>query len=338
VDYDWSGDDFLASFDKSGTIKWSNVGYYAQIATSDGGVIGQSYSGQSYTFDANGNSTGQTVTLNPPSNGSSSGQWPGWLGNVTGSAYSILSGSAFSLASPSTSYATTYAALLGGNHGGTGTSVQQEWFPDLPSCPGASTPCAKEALTAALDSLRLKLELTGGCPKCQSGVFSHIPPYTQSQFATYLSKTPRFYDGTRSNAPTKVLCGNAGGIGGTINFGFCLVQIPGGTVSAYMSDPTRQASAVSQTPTDAGLGMMTFFDPVVVCNSKSGQQRILNEALLFHEGLHGYTGLDDNPLLQDFGKSTRLPSVNITYYIQDEVLGGGLTYTENSQGFYQCPN
>jgi hypothetical protein len=63
VDYDWSGDDFLASFDKSGNIKWSNLGYYAQIATSDGGVIGQSYSGQSYTFDANGNSTGQIANM-----------------------------------------------------------------------------------------------------------------------------------------------------------------------------------------------------------------------------------------------------------------------------------
>jgi hypothetical protein len=51
VDYDWSGDDFLASFDKSGNVKWSTPGYYAQIATSDGGVIAQSYSGQSYRFD-----------------------------------------------------------------------------------------------------------------------------------------------------------------------------------------------------------------------------------------------------------------------------------------------
>jgi hypothetical protein len=64
VDYDWDqNDDFLAAFDQSGHVKWNKPGYYAQIATSDGGVIAQSYSGQSYTFDANGNSTGQLASL-----------------------------------------------------------------------------------------------------------------------------------------------------------------------------------------------------------------------------------------------------------------------------------
>jgi hypothetical protein len=153
VDYDWDqNDDFLAAFDQSGHVKWSKPGYYAQIATSDGGVIAQSYSGQSYKFDANGDSTGQTATLNPPSSGSRVGQWPGWLGNSTGSSYAIASGKATSISSAAIGYAITYAALPGGNHGGTGTSVQQEWFPQLPSCLGASTFCAKEALVAARDS------------------------------------------------------------------------------------------------------------------------------------------------------------------------------------------
>lgn len=64
MDYDWDyADDFLASFDQSGNIKWSIPGYYAQIATADGGVIAQSYSGQSVTIDVNGNSTGQLASL-----------------------------------------------------------------------------------------------------------------------------------------------------------------------------------------------------------------------------------------------------------------------------------
>src|SRR5260370_20449026 len=124
--YDWDpADDFLASFDQSGNVKWSKPGYYAQIATSDGGVIAQSYSGQSFTFDANGNATGQTVTLNPPSSRSSSGQWPGWLGNILQSSYANTSGAATALASASIDYAPTYLALPGGSNSGQGTAIQQ---------------------------------------------------------------------------------------------------------------------------------------------------------------------------------------------------------------------
>jgi hypothetical protein len=100
----------------------------------------------------------------------------------------------------------------------------------------------------------------------------------------------------------------------------------------------QKASATTKTPSDNKQGMMTYFDPVIVCNSTSGDQRILNEALLFHEGLHGYTGKNDGQLLGYFGKDTSLPSVNVTYYIQDDVLGGSLTYVENSSGALQCPS
>ena len=110
MDYDWSGDDFLASFDKSGNVKWSNPGYYAQIATSDGGVIAQSYSGQSYTFDANGNSTGQLASLPTQS----------W----TGRAYAL--GSVEQVAAPLIDTdGSTFWAQAGGNPSANGTSIVQ---------------------------------------------------------------------------------------------------------------------------------------------------------------------------------------------------------------------
>jgi hypothetical protein len=112
------------------------------------------------------------------------------------------------------------------------------------------------------------------------------------------------------------------------------------TVSEFMAQ--KKASAVTQTPSAKGRGMITFFDPVGVCNSTvQGSKRLLNEALLFHEGLHGFTGLNDNQLLTDFGKSFGLASYEITYYINEEALGGSLTYTNtdpDSPGAPQCPN
>jgi len=47
----------------------------------------------------------------------------------------------------------------------------------------------------------------------------------------------------------------------------------------------------------------------------------LNEAMLFHESLHGYYGLIDPILQSDFGLDEARPSVNITYYLDQNVLG-----------------
>jgi hypothetical protein len=209
----------MVAFTLSGQLLWSEPNYVPQIATSGGGTIATSLDGSTTaTFDANGNKTGKAPNLSPPSSQSSTGQWPSWLGNVLGGSYTTTSGAAALVASATIGYATTYAAVLGGNHGGTGTSVQQEWFPNLPSCPGAATPCTLEALGAALDSLRLTLQLQGACPECQTAIFTKLPATTsldqvinQAQFATFLGRRPAFFDGTRSNASTVVLCGNGGG-------------------------------------------------------------------------------------------------------------------------------
>jgi hypothetical protein len=141
----------MVAFTLSGQLLWSQTNYVPQIATSGGGIIATSLDGSTTaTFDANGNQTGKAPTLSPPSSQSSTGQWPSWLGNVLGASYATTSGAAALIASAPIGYAATYAAVPGGNHGGTGTSAQQEWYPELPSCPGASTPCAKEAVQDAL--------------------------------------------------------------------------------------------------------------------------------------------------------------------------------------------
>jgi hypothetical protein len=233
-----------------------------------------------------------------------------WLG------YAYQDGPVDQVAAPGVNFAPSFLAMIGGNNSVNGTDVQQTWFPTLPSCPGASTPCAKEAIDGALSAL--KSLVSGPCPACGPYVFNKVGG-TQQQFYQYLSRPARIYDGTLSNAPANFLCGRAGGFGGFVNWIFC--NFPG-TVSAYIA--SRHADAVSQTPSDAGKGIAVFFDPSAVCRATAlSPSGILNQATLFHEALHGFTGQYDLALEANLGINTNLPSIYISYYLEDNVLGGG---------------
>jgi hypothetical protein len=314
----------MIAFDQSGSVKWNMPNDWPYIATADGGVIG--YSGT--TYDQHGNATGQNAGLVT--------ETPGWMANALGRFYSFVSGAATSVASSAIPYATTYAAISGGNNSGSGTAVQQEWFPDLPSCPLAPPdqgPCAKEAIRDALGKLRMKM--LSSCPACSTYVFN-ILGSNQQQFYKYLTRAPRLFDGTRSNAPTSVFCPS-----GFWSQTFCTYNGEE-TVSAFMADKENMASAASQTPSDSGEGPMIFFDPQVICKSLAGDSKeLLNEAMLFHESLHGYYGIID-PILQDkFDQSESMPNVNITYYLDENVLGGMLVYLHDlptDPAPLQCPN
>ena len=153
----------LISFDQSGNVKWSVTGnYQPQIATADGGVIATSDSGPTITFDQNGSATAQVASLAVNS----------WMGN----SYSVSPAmTVISQALPKPDYATSFDALWGGNHSHNGTSVHQEWFPELPSCPLAppgQPPCAKEVIRDALQALRAKM--LGPCAGCSTYVFNKL--------------------------------------------------------------------------------------------------------------------------------------------------------------------
>jgi hypothetical protein len=303
-------DGSMIAFDSSGNIKWSVPNYTPQIATADGGVIAQTNIGGSTitsTFDANGNATGQLGSLPTYS----------WIGN----AYQL--GSVDSVAGASISYAISWAALRSGNNSNNGTAVQQQWFPPLPSCPGAQTPCSKEAIASAMTALRTLV--AGPCPACGTYVFS-ILGSNQQQFYQFLTRTPMFFNGTQSNLPINKLCGRASGFGGFAAWFLC--DNGSGTVAEYMT--AHQSTAVSQTPSNSGQGMMTFFDPAGICSSwSSNPSGILNQALLFHESLHGFYGKLDVNLETAFGINPALSSEQITYYLEDNIFTGGASSCGN---------
>ncbi len=213
---DWSTIN-LSGFNRDGSVKWTGpTNYQSFYATSDSGGIAESDSGQFVTFDRAGIITGQMAT--PPT--------LSWT-----AAYRTGSGTLDSVAPPAITLADTFAAIRGpissislnflengidpspnGNASGNGAAVQQEWFPQLQSCPGAQTPCPREAIWDALKSLR---SLIGGsCPACVTYVFSNNKLGSdalgsdQFLFSKFLNRQPRLFDGTRSNMPMNKLCGS----------------------------------------------------------------------------------------------------------------------------------
>jgi hypothetical protein len=177
----------------------------------------------------------------------------------------------------------------------------------------------------------LRLLMAGSCPNCASQVFNSKlgSSYNQTDFSKFLQLTPRFYNGTRSSLPAKSVC-DSQGLRGWLNWFSCLepYSFPGClsslSLAQYMN--CSSSTAVSSTPSAHGRGMMTFFDPAGVYNTAAGTPTgILNQALLFHEGLHGYTGHSDSDLLTAFGKDAIYdPSCDITTYLEKAIWNQSL--------------
>jgi hypothetical protein len=132
--------------------------------------------------------------------------------------------------------------------------------------------------------------------------------------STPVSHTPP--SGARST--TSVLCGSGSGLEGIVILAWCdlniLISRQERSQSTWRVKLTGKTSAaVTQTPSDGGEGIMTFFDPLITCNlTQPGAPATLNEAMLFHEALHGDYGYQDPELERHFGQTT---DPGITYYI-----------------------
>jgi hypothetical protein len=299
---------------------------HPQIATADGGLIAScldptTWTSTTVTFGQNGVRNGMIAQLPTYS----------WIGDA------YQPGSATQVAAFPVTYVSSFLAMVDANNSGNGTAFLQTPYPPLPSCynttlkPPIPCPGPAEALKNALASLRTRLN--SACPACQTYVFN-ILGHKQQDFASYLSLAPGFFDGSKSNAELKFLCGRGPGVGGFLNYAFC-----GGpplppacqsvkTVSEYMS--CINATAVSQTPSNSGRGLTTFFDPSAVkLSDPSTPQGILNQATVFHEALHGFYGAWDGNLLSDFGyNAMNDPSCKITDYLELNIWGGTLEACE----------
>jgi hypothetical protein len=297
---------YMVAFDSSGNVNWTVPGYFPQIATADGGII----SANGTTFDSSGNATGLLGSLPTQS----------WLGNE----YRL--GSVEQVANLIRRYAHSFAALFGGNESDNGTAKEEPQYAQLPSCPGSQAACATQALETAYSSLQTLM--TGNCPNCQTFVFSKSQlGIDQGTFLKYLNRSHHFYDATNSH----VLAGQALCIPHSVINIFadpCTVSSFDQSMQVKQIWKRDQAYAITKTPSDNGEGLVTFWDPSQVTaslGSTTGSTQI--EATIFHEALHGATGVVDTgligvPSLQGaFGICLDDDSTSISDYLAFNIFG-----------------
>ena len=65
--------------------------------------------------------------------------------------------------------------------------------------------------------------------------------------------------------------------------------------------------------------MLTFVDPAAISLTLGSTP---NQAMIFHEALHGKYGLYDSDLEGDFGICEDQGSIQISNYLEKHVLGG----------------
>jgi hypothetical protein len=97
------------------------------------------------------------------------------------------------------------------------------------------------------------------------------------------------------------------------------------TVAQFMAAESN-ASALSRTPSPKGP--VIFFNPASICIKGTTPGLLLNEALVWHELLHNFTGFSDDDLITKLGvtDSKTYGSTAISYYLNQNVLGGNLHY------------
>jgi trimeric autotransporter adhesin len=299
----------MIAFTLSGQLLWRQPNYVPQIATSGGGTIATSLDGTTIaTFDTSGNQTGKLASM--PTRSWTGGAYK--LGSVE-SFYALLA----KLEDGS------YSAFQGGNASNNGTAIKQQWFPPLADCLNGSTASCigpKQAIYNALDDLIARLP--GVSALAQTKIFNLLGndangnKLTTQSFLSYLiSQRPRFYDGTLST--------------------YCLGALSGSVVCKYppvswiapsVADDFQSHPGTSADTGTPSYPLLTFFRPTSILYDNLGRNGS-NEATIFHEALHGITGLLDrgtltNPsgILEKLNSNSGDASCVITFIVWHDVL------------------
>jgi Periplasmic binding protein domain len=214
-------------------------------------------------------------------------------------------------------------------------------FPALPSGPG-------NAIWNAYQDLVSRLSNSKSCSgAAQLNVFDKLnkdpafrgdtnhTPINTANFLIYLSNTPHFVDGTQSTWDSKnALCGS-----GRPWWSFqslkCSAPIgyPPTIKASFQDDPTQ--SAATETPS---YPLTVFFRPsgTYAIQQANNGKNAFNEAMFFHEALHGITGQGDKNLQAVFGYQTSDPSSVITKAAptaivasNDAIAGGAIQALED---------
>ena len=313
----WAGEDgdtrYMVAFDAAGSVRWSVAGsYQPQIATVDGVTIAISDSGAAVMFDANGTAIGQVADLPTQS----------WLGHT----YRV--GSTDMVATALVYPTTGLWAFLQANQSHTPTATGQ-LYAQLEDCGPGSTrrpqlacPQPKNAIFNAWYWLKYRLGERKDNIYLNQLMASVDPNLNVAKFLDYLNKSPgpEFYDGRAS----------------TVSVGAAQCTIEGMLPDVLTNDAFRRrnlgplcglAATTCRTGGTNPLPLRVFFEARAIFLVTSDTDIGANEdnmAMLFHEALHGLTGLSDRALQGKLGcnelyNGSTTNSWNITAYLKQFV-------------------
>jgi hypothetical protein len=222
-------------------------------------------------------------------------------------------------------------ALQLGGPSPTHQAVDMPYLALLPNCLGVQQPCTltQEALDNAFASLQTLI--SGNCTNCQTYVYNYTQlGLTKDIFSQYLMRPHHFYDATRSNAPAgEVLCIKHSVF--NIFAEACPISPGNQKLPKYQFwQNLEQPGGITKTPSAQGEGLVTFWDPNQVNNAVGNSTgAIQNQAAIFHEALHGETGIfDKSPIagsvrLESIFGFCFQPSQVITTYLLFNIFGVG---------------
>jgi len=216
----------------------------------------------------------------------------------------------------------SYSAFSGANASGQATAIENPWFPPLEECLNKSTPgCIgpNQAIYNALDDLIARLP--GVASLADSKIFnllgndSNGNKLSTASFIRYLTTRPQFYNWLLSTYCYDALTGSV-----------VCKHLPFSLLSTSVADyfQTHQGdSAATGTPS---YPLLTFLRPSAIVYDNLGRNGS-NESLIFHEALHGQTGLPDRAtltipqgILEKLGSSSSNQSCVISQIIWLDVL------------------
>lgn len=335
VGYTWvccdaEGDDvpYMVAFDQNGGVRWTVANDQPQIATADGGVIGQS----GIVYDSNGGATGQMGGVLTQS-------WSTQLYSATGSQLEAVAGT-------SIQWATGYESMAGGNPSANGTSIgvaeSVEGLPVFalkfwgPSCVWQASGGIKVALggTALTTYNEEKQQLLDGnyLTSNACSVFFNADPTRASFFsllpAAVTQQRPVAYDGIQTNISQY----DAGLLSATDASNPRKVSIFKGAPvcgqfvayrgrSGTSPSPGKVTAAAQIHPPSGGQAMDVYI------NTKDLKD--LTQATILHEALHNLTGRYDDQLEELLGLDPNGPdcgngkSVCITNLLKNVGCAGG---------------
>jgi hypothetical protein len=146
-------------------------------------------------------------------------------------------------------------------------------------------------------------------------------PITTASFLSYISRGPRFYNGTKSTMPYGLaLYGE-----GSLSFNLKNRKGNPGNWQVTIKDivnGSSQTTAITVTPS---YPLKTFWQPTFTppdtgIDPSDNGVNFNNESDFFHETLHGMTGLYDKDIQRTLGIKVSDDTSNISSYIQLNVL------------------